>query len=157
MLAGRAAEKLIFDEYSAGAEDDLKRATGISRRMVGHWGMSEKIGPVAFRQGSKDPFLGKDMHEHREFSEETARIIDLEVQRILVEAGVRATTMLDENRDKMIALAEALVDAESLDTKEITELLGERAGAPESNGKAVNEDDADTKEASVGDSNDEAS
>lgn len=136
MLAGRAAEKLIFDEYSAGAEDDLNRATQLSRRMVGHWGMSDKIGPVAFRQGGEHPFLGKEMHEQRAFSEETARIIDLEVQEILVNAGVRATHMLDSNRDKLVALAEALVDAESLDTKEITELLGERAGAIENKGKS---------------------
>jgi cell division protease FtsH len=131
MLAGRAAEKLIFDEYSAGAEDDLNRATQLSRRMVGHWGMSEKIGPVAFRQGGEHPFLGKEMHEQRAFSEETARIIDLEIQNILVTAGERATNMLDTNRDKLVALAEALVSAESLDTKEITELLGQRAGAIE--------------------------
>lgn len=131
MLAGRAAEKLIFDEYSAGAEDDLNRATQLSRRMVGHWGMSEKIGPVAFRQGGEHPFLGKEMHEQRAFSEETARIIDLEIQNILVTAGERATNMLDTNRDKLVSLAEALVSAESLDTKEITELLGQRAGAIE--------------------------
>jgi len=129
MLAGRAAEKLIFDEYSAGAEDDLNRSTKIARKMVGHWGMSEEIGPVAFRQGEEHPFLGKEMHEQRAFSEETARIIDTEVQRILIDAGDRATRMLSENRGKLSSLAEALVDAESLDTKEITELLGQRAGA----------------------------
>ncbi|MBC7844354.1 MAG: ATP-dependent zinc metalloprotease FtsH, partial [Gemmatimonadaceae bacterium] len=77
MLGGRAAEKLVFDEYSAGAEDDLKRATSLARRMVSHWGMSEKIGPVAFRQGEDHPFLGKELHEAREFSEETAHTIDL--------------------------------------------------------------------------------
>ncbi|HUG17955.1 MAG TPA: ATP-dependent zinc metalloprotease FtsH, partial [Planctomycetaceae bacterium] len=78
MLGGRAAEKLLFDEYTAGAEDDLKRATALARRMVAYWGMSETIGPVAFRQGEEHPFLGKEMHEHRQFSEETARIIDKE-------------------------------------------------------------------------------
>ena len=157
MLAGRAAEKLVFDEYSAGAEDDLNRATGIARRMVGHWGMSDKIGPVAFRQGSEHPFLGKEMHEQRSFSEETARIIDLEIQRILVDAGHRATAMLDDNRDKLVSLAEALVSAESLDTKEITELLGQRAGAPEDNGKAEGSSDSDAEQAAVGETDDEAS
>ena len=144
MLAGRAAEKLIFDEYSAGAEDDLNRSTRIARRMVGHWGMSDKIGPVAFRQGGEHPFLGKEMHEQRAFSEETARIIDQEVQRILVEAGDRATKMLSDNNDKLTKLAEALVDAESLDTKEITELLGQRAGAIEDKVRAQEAESADT-------------
>ena len=152
MLAGRAAEKLIFDEYSAGAEDDLNRATQLSRRMVGHWGMSKKIGPVAFRQGGEHPFLGKEMHEQRAFSEETARIIDLEIQDILVTAGDRATNMLDTNRDKLVSLAEALVSAESLDTKEITELLGQRAGAIEDKIEPAAEPGGDD---ASGDNNDE--
>jgi cell division protease FtsH len=98
MLGGRAAEKLVFDEYSAGAEDDLKRATEIARKMVAHWGMSEVIGPVAFRQAEEHPFLGKEMHEQRQFSEETARIIDQEVQRFLTKAGERASKSLVELR-----------------------------------------------------------
>src|SRR5690606_22410934 len=65
MLGGRAAEKLVFDEYSAGAEDDLKKATQVARRMVGNWGMSELIGPVAFVQDEEHPFLGREMHEQR--------------------------------------------------------------------------------------------
>ena len=65
LLGGRAAEKLVFDEYSAGAEDDLKQATQLARRMVTHWGMSERLGPVAFRDGEEHPFLGKEMAEPR--------------------------------------------------------------------------------------------
>ncbi len=129
MLAGRAAEKLVFDEYSAGAEDDIKRATQIARRMVAYWGMSEKIGPVAFRQGEEHPFLGKEMAEHRAFSEETTRIIDTEVQRILLKASSFARSLLQQHTDKLTALAEALVEAESLDTAEIVDLLGARPGA----------------------------
>src|SRR5690606_388683 len=76
VMGGRAAEKLVFDEYSAGAEDDLRRATQMARRMVAHWGMSDKIGPVAFRQGEEHPFLGKEIHTSRDFSEQTASQID---------------------------------------------------------------------------------
>ncbi|MFQ5734271.1 MAG: ATP-dependent zinc metalloprotease FtsH [Planctomycetaceae bacterium] len=126
ILGGRAAEKLIFDEYSAGAEDDLKKATELARRMVAHWGMSEVIGPVAFRQVEEHPFLGKEYHEHREFSEETARIIDQEVQSFLTQAADTARKTLEEHRGKLDTLVDALIDRESLGKDELEELLGSR-------------------------------
>ena len=126
-LAGRAAEKLVFGEYSAGAEDDLKRATRIARSMVAHWGMSESIGPVAFRQAEEHPFLGKEMHETREFSEETAHMIDQEIGRILQAAQERATAMLKQHRDKLDRMSELLLDKESIGKDDLIELLGERA------------------------------
>ena len=122
---GRAAEKLVFDEYSAGAEDDLKRATSLARRMVAHWGMSDVIGPVAFRQGEEHPFLGKEIHEAREFSEETAHTIDVEVQRFLTDAADRAFKLLSEHRPDMDAIAQALLKNESIDHADMAELLGE--------------------------------
>ncbi|GAB4159801.1 MAG: ATP-dependent zinc metalloprotease FtsH [Planctomycetaceae bacterium] len=126
MLGGRAAEKLVFNEYSAGAEDDLKRATELARKMVAHWGMSEVIGPVAFRQGEEHPFLGKEIHEQRQFSEETARIIDQEVQIFLTKASDRAVEKLSENRDKLDQLAKSLLENESIGKAELEEILGER-------------------------------
>ncbi|MBT4865299.1 MAG: ATP-dependent zinc metalloprotease FtsH [Planctomycetaceae bacterium] len=126
MLGGRAAEKLVFDEFSAGAEDDLKRATDIARRMVAHWGMSEVIGPVAFRQGEEHPFLGKEIHEQRQFSEETARIIDQEVQRFLTTGADRATELLIKHREELNRVAAALLENESLGKPELIELIGER-------------------------------
>jgi cell division protease FtsH len=126
MLGGRAAEKLVFDEFSAGAEDDLKRATDIARRMVSHWGMSEVIGPVAFRQGEENPFLGKEIQEQRKFSEETARIIDQEVQRFLTTGADRATELLIKHREELNRVSNALLENESLGKPELTELLGER-------------------------------
>jgi cell division protease FtsH len=124
MLAGRGAEKLKFDEYTAGAEDDLRRATDLARRMVAHWGMSEKIGPAAFRQVDEHPFLGKEIHEQRQFSEETARLIDGEIQRILNEAQVQANDTLLHNRDKLDQLAQGLLKDEILDREEMTALIG---------------------------------
>ncbi len=126
-LGGRAAEKLVLDEYSAGAEGDLKQATSIARRMVGYWGMSEVIGPVAFRQGEDHPFLGKEMHEHRQFSEETAHTIDQEVQSFLIKAAKEATELLTKHRDDLDKLAIELLDKESLIYNEIVELIGEPA------------------------------
>lgn len=124
MLGGRAAEKLVFDEYSAGAEDDLKRATQTARRMVTRWGMSTVIGPVAFRDSEEHPFLGKEMHESRDYSEETARVIDQEVQRFMTLADKRAVQTLIDNRDKLDAMTKALVEKESLDQNEIAEIIG---------------------------------
>jgi len=125
MLGGRAAEKLVFNEYSAGAEDDLKRATQISRRMVTRWGMSTAIGPVAFRDGEEHPFLGKEIvSDQREYSDDTARIIDGEVQRFLIQADQRAVQVLTEHRDKLDSLTAALVERESLDIDEISAIIG---------------------------------
>ena len=126
LLGGRSAEKLVFDEYSSGAEDDLKKATQTTRRMVANWGMSDVIGPVAFPQAEEHPFLGKEIHEHREFSEETAHKIDLEVQHFLGQASQRATGILNAHRPELDRLANSLLEKESLDGREIADLLGER-------------------------------
>jgi cell division protease FtsH len=134
MLGGRAAEKLVFNEYSAGAEDDLKRATQLARRMVTHWGMSERLGPVAYRTSEEHPFLGKEFHEQREFSEHTAQVIDEEVSRILHGAGDRARQLLEEHRDKLDALATRLCEREILDEKEIEAIIGPSPNRASSNG-----------------------
>jgi cell division protease FtsH len=124
LLGGRAAERLVFSELSAGAEDDLKQATQIARRMVTHWGMSERLGPVAFRASEEHPFLGKEFAEPREFSEHTAQVIDEELIRILHAADDRAKQMLAEHRDKLDRLALALEREETLDERQIEELIG---------------------------------
>lgn len=128
-MGGRAAEKLMFDEYSAGAENDIQQATDIARRMVAHWGMSDAIGPVAFHQSEEHPFLGKEIHEMRQFSEETAHVIDQEVQRFIHEASIRATEILNNHRDKLDQLALALLEREALNQEEMTAILGERTEA----------------------------
>jgi cell division protease FtsH len=136
ILGGRAAEKLIFDEYSAGAENDLTQGTKLARRMVTTWGMSERLGPVAYRTSEEHPFLGKEFHEQREFSEHTAQVIDEEVARILHAAAERASEMLAQNQAKLKALAEALMEREVLDEHEIEELLGRSINQrAESNGR----------------------
>ncbi|MEZ6059681.1 MAG: ATP-dependent zinc metalloprotease FtsH [Planctomycetaceae bacterium] len=133
MMGGRAAEKLVFNQYSAGAEDDIERATKLARRMVASWGMSEKVGPVSFKQSEEHPFLGKEMHSYREFSEETARIIDMEVQRIMHEVNSTAIEMLSQHREQLDALAEALLKHENLERSEVEKILGPRPGAKPDN------------------------
>ena len=86
--------------------------------------MSPAIGPVAFRDSEEHPFLGKEMHEQREYSDETARVIDSEVHKFLMQADRRAIEVLTEHRDKLDALTKALVDKESLDQDEIAEIIG---------------------------------
>ena len=145
-LGGRAAEKLIFDEYSAGAENDLTQVTRLARRMVTHWGMSERLGPVSYRTGEEHPFLGRDISEPRDFSEHTAQVIDEEVARILHSAAERASQLLAEHRDKLDAVAKALEENEVLDEFEVEQLIGPSAnprirvnGQP-ANGKASRSD-----------------
>lgn len=124
LLGGRSAEKLVFDQYSAGAEDDLNKATQLARRMVTHWGMSERLGPVTFRDGDDHPFLGREMAEPRRFSEHTAQVIDEEVSRLLRDASDRATAMLKEQREKLDTLAKKLEATETLDEEDIEKLIG---------------------------------
>ena len=138
MLGGRAAEKLVFHEYSAGAENDLMQATRLARRMVTAWGMSERLGPVAYRTSEEHPFLGKEIYEQREFSEHSAQLIDEEVSRILHAASDRAMQLLVQHRGDLERLADALEKAEVLDEAEIEQLIGPSINKrTESNGKAV--------------------
>lgn len=124
LMGGRAAEKLVFDEYSVGAENDLKRATQLARRMVANWGMSERLGPVAFRIGEEHPFLGREMSEPREFSEHTAQVIDEETARILHAAADQAKKLLIEHRAKLDELSQKLEEQETLEIREIEAILG---------------------------------
>ncbi len=127
ILGGRAAEKIVFDELSAGAENDLQQATKIARRMVTHWGMSERIGPVAYRTSEEHPFLGKEFHEQREFSEHTAQVIDEEVARILRAASDRALETLGQHRDELDKLSAALEEQEEINEADMERLLGPSA------------------------------
>jgi len=146
MLGGRTAEKLQFDEYSAGAENDLKQATALVRRMVTRWGMSDRLGPVAYSHSDEQPFLGREMaHEPRTFSEHTAQIIDEEITRILHAAADQAEQLLAEHRDKLEALSLALLDREILDYDEIEELIGPSIHKSKNSGSGTAVDAATTR------------
>jgi cell division protease FtsH len=124
-LGGRAAEELQFDELSAGAENDLQRATQIARRMVTHWGMSDRLGPVAYHTTEDHPFLGREIAQHeRQFSEHTAQIIDEEVAKFLHAAEDRAKRTLEQHLAQLTEMAEALLAREVLDESEIAALIG---------------------------------
>lgn len=135
-LGGRAAERLIFGDQTAGVAGDLKQATRLAKMMVTQWGMSDRIGPVFYQGSDEHPFLGREMGEARDHSEHSAQLIDEEVARILREADDRAFHILEENRDGLEKLTEALIEREVLSVKEIEELIGKRPGGaslPEGN------------------------
>jgi cell division protease FtsH len=126
LMAGRAAEDIIFGEFNSGATNDLKRATQLVHKMVCEWGMSQ-LGPISF--GSDDEvFLGRDFTRTRDFSEETASAVDREVHRILDEAYRDAKGMLQEHEQILRALAEALFERETLDAAEIDAIIRKHGG-----------------------------
>ena len=124
LLSGRAAEKLIYNEFTVGAENDLERATSLARRMVTHWGMSDKLGPVSYKTSDEDPFLGREIHQSRSFSEHTMEVIDEEVTKILQDAAQKSLNMLGDRQSMLQDLTEQLIEEEELDQKEIRAIIG---------------------------------
>ncbi len=124
MLGGRAAERLVYHEMTAGAENDLERATAMARRMVTTWGMSERLGPVSYKTSDDDPFLGREMHRQRAFSEHTMELIDDEVSKILHRAAESAEKLLSDHRADLEKLTRALLESEELTEQEIRALIG---------------------------------
>lgn len=125
-MGGRAADRIMTGEASSGAVGDLKQATRIARSMVTQLGMSDRLGPVAYKAGEEHVFLGKELHDARDFSDGTAAIIDQEVQRILREAEDRAYKLLSDRREALDLLTNALLDHEELDRDEVEKILGLR-------------------------------
>jgi cell division protease FtsH len=122
-MGGRAAERLVYGQAYSGAEDDLRRATQIGRFMVTHWGMSDRVGPMALRTGEEHVFLGKEIQQARDFSEGMAEIADQEIQKLLREADDTAHQILQTNRADLDRLAAELLKREEMSRAEIEELL----------------------------------
>ena len=123
-LGGRVAEELVFNETSTGAANDIEKATDIARRMVRQWVMSEKLGPINYGDSHKEVFLGKDYSHIREYSEETALQIDVEVRNIIMACMENAKSILNEKRAVLHKLAGILIEKESLNAMEIKDITG---------------------------------
>ncbi len=123
-LGGYVAETIIFGSTTTGTQNDLKQATQIARKMVCEWGMSEKLGPVALGQEDEPIFIGKEIAQHKDYSEETARAIDEEIREIIRKCYHETKEILSENRDKLERLSDTLIIKETLDDYEIRDLLG---------------------------------
>jgi cell division protease FtsH len=123
IMGGRAAEELVFGDVTSGAENDIQRATQMARRMVTQWGMSEKLGTVTMGRKEELVFLGRDMGEQRNFSEEVAQLIDEEVRSLIREAFETAERILTERRAKMDAVVQRLRVQETIDAAQLDEIL----------------------------------
>jgi cell division protease FtsH len=125
LLGGRIAEKVVFNQYTTGASNDLERATMLARKMVTEWGMSERIGPVNYNSSHNEVFLGRDFGHVRPYSEQTAQLIDAEVTRIIRELEHRTEELLREHEGLMHFLVKHLLEKETLDASELDQLIEE--------------------------------
>ena len=123
LLGGRVAEKLVMNQLTTGAGNDIERATDLARKMVCEWGMSEKLGPITFGKKEEEIFLGREIAQHRDFSEQTAQEIDREVRTIISKAENTVEKLLKENMESLHKLADALLEREILDGEEIDLIL----------------------------------
>ncbi|MCG8604877.1 ATP-dependent zinc metalloprotease FtsH [bacterium] len=123
LLGGRAAEKLVMNELTTGAGNDIERATELARKMVCEWGMSEKMGPLTFGKKDEEIFLGREIAQHRDYSEKTAQLIDQEVKQIIENAAEWADDVVKENIEQLHGLANALLEREILDGDEIDKIM----------------------------------
>jgi len=121
---GFVAEELMYDETTTGAKNDIDQATGMARKMVCEWGMSREVGPVALGSDDEPIFIGKEIAQHKDYSDQTAFVIDTEIKRILNESLDRARSIIVEHREKLEAIAGGLLKKETLDDREIRELMG---------------------------------
>ncbi|MBI5583601.1 MAG: ATP-dependent metallopeptidase FtsH/Yme1/Tma family protein [Deltaproteobacteria bacterium] len=127
-LGGRVAEELVLKQLTTGAGNDLERATELARKMVCDWGMSPELGPLTFGKKEEQIFLGREIAQHRDYSEETARKIDMEVKRLILESYEQAKSLIGGNLEKLHLLAQTLLEKETLDGETIDRII--REGAP---------------------------
>ena len=137
LLGGRVAESLVLDDISTGASNDIERATKIARAMVTHYGMSEKLGTINYDSSENEVFIGRDLGRSRDYSERTAAEIDEEVTRIINEAYAKCKELLSENLDKLLALSDALLEKETIYSKDFEKIF---------NGEKLDEESIDLED-----------
>ena len=156
-FGGRVAEEIVFDRISTGAANDIKQATDVAQKMVRSWGMSEDLGPLSFAKNEEHIFLGREIAQHRDYSEETAKKIDQEIKNLIQKAYIRAKNVLEKNLDILHALADRLLEKETVLGKELDELI--RSMRPEfefPSKTSIDEKDSAGKEAQAGAKEDKA-
>ena len=123
-MGGRVAEELILNTKTTGASNDIERATDLARKIVCEYGMSENLGPLTYGKKEEQIFLGREISQHRDYSEETAQRIDKEVKDIVTDAYINARKLIEENIDMLHKIANGLLERETLDAKDIDEIMG---------------------------------
>jgi len=122
-MGGRIAEEIFFNQLSTGASNDIQQATDMAKSMVMEYGMSDKLGPLNFGGGQHEIFLGRDFTQHREISEDTARMIDAEVHEFVMRNYRKAKAAIESHKDQLVTIAEALLVRETLDGNDIEILM----------------------------------
>jgi cell division protease FtsH len=120
---GRVAEEIVFDRISTGASNDIKQATDLAQQMIRSWGMSEELGPLSFAKGEEQVFLGREIAQHRDYSETTAQLIDDEITRLISTAHTTAKTILEDHIDILHKLSDLLLEQETVLGKELDDLI----------------------------------
>jgi cell division protease FtsH len=133
LMGGYLAEELIFGDTSTGASNDIQVATNIARRMICEWGMSERLGTIAYSNANENVFLGREFGASRQYSDETASAIDEEVKRIVGDQRERGRKLLRDNRDKLERIAKSLLSQESINAEELTAIVGGETAPPAAN------------------------
>ncbi|WP_035246338.1 ATP-dependent zinc metalloprotease FtsH [Desulfogranum mediterraneum] len=128
LFGGRVAEKLVFDEITTGAGNDIERASELARKMVCEWGMSDELGPLAYGKKEEQIFLGREIAQHRDYSELTAQKIDEAVKRIILDANDSVTRLLEDNMDVLKAVAEELLEKETIMLEDMNRIIAELRG-----------------------------
>jgi cell division protease FtsH len=123
-MGGRLAEEVFFGQLSTGASNDIQQATKLARSMVSEYGMSEKVGPLNYGSGQHEIFLGRDFTQRRDLSEETARLIDGEIRDIVMRNYQRAKEIIEAKKDRLVAIAEALLERETLESEDVKVIMG---------------------------------
>jgi len=126
LMGGRIAEEVFIGRVSTGAGNDIERATELARKMVTQWGMSEELGPLTYGQPQQEIFLGREFAQHRDYSESTALAIDREVKRLVTENYERAKGLIIDHKNALVAVAEALIERETLSADDLDRILGEQ-------------------------------
>jgi len=128
LFGGRVAEKLVFNEITTGAGNDIERASELARKMVCEWGMSDELGPLAYGKKEEHIFLGREIAQHRDYSEQTAQKIDAAVKQIVVEANDKVTRLLQDNMDILKAIADELLERETIVLDDMDRIIAELRG-----------------------------
>jgi len=135
LFGGRVAEKLVFDEITTGAGNDIERASELARKMVCEWGMSDELGPLAYGKKEEHIFLGREIAQHRDYSEQTAQKIDAAVKKIVVEANDKITRLLQDNMDILKAIADELLERETIILDDMDRIIAKLRGGDQGEAK----------------------
>lgn len=144
LFGGRIAEEIFMGQMTTGASNDFERATQMARRMVTQWGMSDSLGPMVYGENEGEVFLGRSVTTHKNVSEATMQQVDMEIRRIIDEQYALARKLIEENRDKIEAMTQALLEWETIDSDQIGDIMEGRAPRPPKPSKSVPSSKDDT-------------